>query len=133
MVDNLALFRYIITMAHLPQLDISTLYQLIGRNINRARVNSELTQEELANLTNISRTSITNIEKGRQKLPIHTLYSIAATLEVDVVSLLPKLDLAKSIKYIIPNDLSNEEESWLVSLVEDLVEDKTDDNKEKAN
>ena len=115
-------------MAQLPQLDISTLYQLIGKNINRARVGSELTQEELANLANISRTSITNIEKGRQKLPIHTLYSIALSLEVEISSLLPKLNFANSKENIIPNNLSNEEESWLVSLVEDIVEDESNDD-----
>lgn len=48
-----------------------------------------MTQDELAKLVRLSRTSITNVEKGRQKLLLHTLADIAAALDVDIASLLP--------------------------------------------
>jgi transcriptional regulator with XRE-family HTH domain len=48
-----------------------------------------MTQEELAGLVSLTRTSITNVEKGRQKLLLHTLSDIAEALEVDLASLLP--------------------------------------------
>lgn len=37
----------------------------------------------------LSRTSVTNIERGRQPVQLHTLYRIAATLGVEPTLLLP--------------------------------------------
>lgn len=65
------------------------LYKLIGAKIRISRQVAELSQEELANRIGLGRTSITNIEIGRQKLQIFTLYAIAETLRVSVNSLLP--------------------------------------------
>jgi DNA-binding XRE family transcriptional regulator len=48
-----------------------------------------LTQEELAHRVHLKRTSITNIEKGRQKLLVHTLFDIAAALDVPIADLIP--------------------------------------------
>jgi transcriptional regulator with XRE-family HTH domain len=37
----------------------------------------------------LSRTSVTNIEKGRQKMMLHTLWQFASALGVDPTVLLP--------------------------------------------
>jgi transcriptional regulator with XRE-family HTH domain len=37
----------------------------------------------------LSRTSITNIERGRQPVQLHTLYKIAALLDAEPTALLP--------------------------------------------
>jgi transcriptional regulator with XRE-family HTH domain len=42
------------------------------------------------------RTSITNIEKGRQKIQVHTLFDLAAALEVDPVTLIPSLKASET-------------------------------------
>jgi len=37
----------------------------------------------------LSRTSVTNIEQGRQPIQLHTLYKVAETLGVEPTTLLP--------------------------------------------
>ncbi|MBL8824601.1 MAG: helix-turn-helix transcriptional regulator [Planctomycetia bacterium] len=67
-------------------------YEEVGRRIRDARKRRKpvLTQEGLAGLVSLTRTSITNVEKGRQKFLLHTLADIAAALHVDPASLLPQ-------------------------------------------
>ncbi len=65
------------------------LYKTIGENIQRVRSTRNMSQEELAQKVDLVRTSITNIEKGKQKIQIHTLFQIASALGVLVTDLLP--------------------------------------------
>jgi transcriptional regulator with XRE-family HTH domain len=48
-----------------------------------------MSQEEFAKAVGLSRTSITNIERGRQPVSLHTLYSMADILGIEAVDLLP--------------------------------------------
>ena len=72
--------------------EIKTFYAEVGRRIKNARVKSNISQEHLAANIGLTRTSITNIEKGRQKLLAHTLWDIANVVAVDVNRLLPSRD-----------------------------------------
>ena len=74
-------------MANLEQL-----YREVGHKIKTRREQCGLTQEALASQVSLTRTSITNIEKGRQKLLLHTLIDIANALSVPPVTLLPMDD-----------------------------------------
>lgn len=67
------------------------LYKQMGKLIRARRKKMEVTQEHLAERVNLTRTSITNIEKGRQKIQVHTLFDIAAALDVAPNALLPIL------------------------------------------
>jgi len=66
-------------------------YEEVGRRIRDARKRRRppLTQEALGELVSLTRTSITNVEKGRQKFLLHTLAEIAVALQVEPASLLP--------------------------------------------
>lgn len=68
----------------------AALYAAIGRAIREARHDREMTQEQVANAIGLRRTSIVNIEAGRQRLPLDTLYDIADALNIQAVSLLPR-------------------------------------------
>jgi transcriptional regulator with XRE-family HTH domain len=68
----------------------STFYRQLGKNIQRCRKDRDLSQERLASLVGLTRTSLTNIEKGRQHPPLHTLCEIIEHLQVDIVDLLPR-------------------------------------------
>lgn len=68
--------------------DIDKFYNHIGKNIKTIRNSKNLRQEDLANMVGLSRTSIVNIEKGRQKLLLHTLVDIANALSTDIMSIL---------------------------------------------
>jgi transcriptional regulator with XRE-family HTH domain len=65
------------------------IYKQLGQSIKSEREKAKVTQEELAQRIGLKRTSITNIEGGRQKVQLHTLYSIASVLNVLPERLLP--------------------------------------------
>lgn len=60
-----------------------SIYKKIGQRIRAKRIASGLSQQVLANLAKISRGSISNIESGRQKLQIGTLFDIADALKME--------------------------------------------------
>ncbi len=57
-------------------------YVQLGLLIRKARVDAHLTQQELADALFISRTSLTNIEKGNQRILVHTLMDIAHSVGI---------------------------------------------------
>ena len=65
------------------------LYSLIGERVRRYREGRDLTQETLAEQVSISRASIVNIEKGRQRPPVHVLWDIAEKLGIEAADLIP--------------------------------------------
>lgn len=97
----------------------NVLYIELGKNIKKARNKKNLSQATLAEASSLSRTSITNIEKGRQHLPLHTLYAISNALEINVAELLPdqKLSLVELLLENIPNNLQPKERDWLKDVV----------------
>ena len=66
------------------------LYWTVGCAVRKARISKGISQQELADLVEMRRTSIVNIEGGRQRLPITTLYDIADALGVQATTLLPR-------------------------------------------
>ena len=76
--------------------DEKRLYQALGRRIRSLReqpsgARGRMTQAQLAQLVEMERTSITNIEKGNQKVPLHVLYRICEVLGTEPAQLLPSL------------------------------------------
>jgi transcriptional regulator with XRE-family HTH domain len=67
----------------------TTLYQLIGSRIKTARISAKMNQEDLASSVGLARTSISNIELGRQQVTMSMLYEISQALETDIHALLP--------------------------------------------
>jgi transcriptional regulator with XRE-family HTH domain len=69
--------------------DKSRFYIELGNLLNTARKNAGLSQKELAQRSSMSRTSIINIEKGRQHPPIHLLWKFSQILDVNATDLIP--------------------------------------------
>ena len=63
-------------------------YAAVGQQIAKNRV-GRLTQEVLGKKAGLTRTSIINIEKGRQQILLHTLVDIARALQVPISTLIP--------------------------------------------
>jgi transcriptional regulator with XRE-family HTH domain len=71
------------------------IYSDVGARIARARRATGLSQQKLADAVRMTRTSIVNVEAGRQRAPLHLLWQIAAVLGVEVAELVPtRADLA---------------------------------------
>lgn len=66
------------------------LYREIGWRIRKERDELGFSQADLAQEIGLTRTSIVNIEAGRQRLPIHMLYAVAHALGVPATCLLPE-------------------------------------------
>lgn len=65
------------------------LYDILGRNVKRIRSGMKLTQEQLATRISLTRTSVVNIEQGKQHPPVHILLDLAKALEVEIHDLIP--------------------------------------------
>lgn len=65
-------------------------YRQIGENIRNGRIRRKLSQDTLARLVGLTRTSLTNIESGRQHPPLHTFCDIADQLQLTITDLLPR-------------------------------------------
>ncbi len=64
-------------------------YRALGELVRQARATAKISQESLARAVGLSRTSITNIEKGRQPVQAHLLVRLADALGAKPASLLP--------------------------------------------
>jgi transcriptional regulator with XRE-family HTH domain len=101
------------------------LYEIIGNRIREFREKKQWTQAELSERLQITRSSITNIESGRQKIQLDTLYQIALALNVEIELFLPTLnDLYNnknndySFKFLEDKtELDNEEFEWLKKVI----------------
>ena len=69
--------------------DFDEIYREVGRKIRQTRENQHLSQDSLAKRLGISRTSMVNIEAGRQRAPLHVLWQIAELLETKLTLLIP--------------------------------------------
>jgi DNA-binding XRE family transcriptional regulator len=73
------------------RIDEQRLYKYIGRLVKAHRQELKVTQDQLAERVGVTRTSITNIEAGSQKLPLYLLFRICAALNLEGADLLPQL------------------------------------------
>jgi transcriptional regulator with XRE-family HTH domain len=82
----------------------------------------------LGNLVSLTRTSITNVEKGRQKFLLHTLADIAKALQVDAASLLPESggEADQRLEQALKNRPRAEKE-WIKSAVSAAQKGRGDD------
>lgn len=102
------------------------LYREIGQRVRVHREAAGLTQGALARRVGLTRTSITNIERGQQRIPVHVLYDLAETFGVLPDALLPPVphETDVGIDGRLPADLSADERRWILGIVEPGIEGK---------
>ena len=71
--------------------DHELFYQKVGERIRIKRKERGLSQEGLAEAVGLKRPSMSNIEKGRQNILLHTFCDIAETLGIKGTELLPEV------------------------------------------
>jgi len=64
-------------------------YEEIGGRIRNYRLSANMGQEMFAELLNLTRASVVNMEKGRQRPSIFQLIRIADILKVDYIDFIP--------------------------------------------
>lgn len=65
------------------------LYRAVGESIRRQREEMQMTQSRLGAEAGVLRTSVTNIEAGRQRPPLHLLFKICTALGVETSTMIP--------------------------------------------
>jgi transcriptional regulator with XRE-family HTH domain len=78
------------TQEPVPAIMTDPFYQMFGSRVRALREKNDVTQEELGRRIDLSRTSIVNIEKGRQRVLLHQIVEIAGALDAKPAELLPK-------------------------------------------
>lgn len=72
------------------------LYEFLGARIRERRHSLHMTQAHLAAKVGLLRSSVANIEAGRQRITVHVLYDLCEALSLDVTVALPAPLLAES-------------------------------------
>ena len=89
-------------------------YRQFGQLLAQVRRKQGISQEMLADELGLSRTSITNIEKGRQPIQLHSLYLIARLLSVELKELLPSPQIFEKPQLLERVSVSRSE--WLETM-----------------
>jgi transcriptional regulator with XRE-family HTH domain len=71
--------------------DVDLFYREFGNRVRVARKKANLSQEALGRAVGLTRTSVTNIEKGRQHVPLHMAFVLAEAMKSRPDDLLPDL------------------------------------------
>jgi len=114
------------------------LYIETGNLIKKARMLRDLTQQDLSEKVNLTRASITNIERGKQKISLYTLYLIADALNITPNSLLPELSTVQKSQSalfsdltVIKNKTTKEEYEWIKNVIKKSKSDEGVEQYEK--
>jgi len=110
----------------------NVLYPLIGQRIKQARLAKGLKQEDLASKLVPRRTaaSISNIEKGDQRIYVDFLYEIANILGVGINTFIPSLEEVQSNVPSIEKELEKiptKEQKLVRELMDNVVKKEKED------
>jgi transcriptional regulator with XRE-family HTH domain len=95
------------------------LYARIGRSVQALRKQRGMTQAALASLVGLTRASIVNIERGRQKFLVHTLVQMARALDVPPASFLSEADVSPQAPLdVLLRDKAPAEQVWIRSAMD---------------
>lgn len=106
--------------------DQKELYIELGNRIRIARERKGVSQSIFASMLGLSRSSIVNIEKGRQRPSVHLLYEISQNINTELTELLTGLLQERDssnqfkLKETISNSLSNIES---INKIADFIND----------
>jgi len=113
----------------------TTFYKDLGEKIRKKRLELKLSQDDLARSIGLTRTSLTNIENGRQHPPLHTFCDIVEQLKVDPSALLPSRNQpvrAFDVETIVLKQVRGDNElQFITAAIGIKNEDKHDDKKKK--
>jgi transcriptional regulator with XRE-family HTH domain len=101
--------------------NVQRLYLEFGRLLREARSLADLTQQEVGRRVGLTRTSITNIERGSQHISLHQLFLLANAVGRKPTDLLPADGV--DLRDLVPPDafagleLSEEDEGFAVRVL----------------
>ncbi len=88
-------------------IDQKSLYEFVGKALQRKRASMGITQLTLSKQVGLSRTSIANIEAGNQNTPLHVIYELCSILRMQPYEVFPSLEALSSPKEVA-EDIANQ-------------------------
>jgi len=108
------------------------LYPLVGRRIQDIRKENNVSQQDLADILDLSRTSISNIENGRHPIFLHHIYTIAEKFDIPIDRILPSVFELKNEQKLKDDDWRNlilqlgvQDEKTIKNLLDIIKKDKS--------
>lgn len=99
----------------------SSIYESLGVAVASHRKRLQLTQTQLSSRIGLSRASIANIERGRQKVLLHHVYLLASALNLpSIMSLVPTALLKAEADYELPvsrSDISEKQKAQVNDVI----------------
>jgi DNA-binding XRE family transcriptional regulator len=92
-------------------------YREFGSKLAEVRNSAHITQQALGDAIGLSRTSITNIEKGRQPVQFHLAVKIAKVLGVQLDSLVTATSPVTRIQNKKLERLQPEQRRWVERII----------------
>ena len=109
---------------------VDWLYREFGRRLRTARRAVGLTQADVAVRVGLSRTSLTNIERGRQHVLLHMLFDLASAVGKSPSELFPeKKTRPETDKLLQQMGLKEAEEDWVKQHILSVT---TEENNEES-
>lgn len=99
--------------------DPADFYKALGARIRELR-GTKISQEDVAKSSRLSRTSIVNIEAGRQRLLVHNLFQIANALCVRPTALLASLE--PPLQEFPKIDIEGQDAGWIHRSVKKAIQ-----------
>ena len=69
-------------------MDKESILKKFGKNVKIERIKKDLTQEQLAEIMNVSQNYIANIERGKANMSLAKIYELSKFLNVNIEKLL---------------------------------------------
>lgn len=112
--------HFLYTLAIMDRGRINHLYKSIGKAVRSFREERQLTQSQLAESSDLTRTSIVHIEKGDQRIPIDRLYKIAEALQVQIMDILPITSKSERLDLLSVNRVDETQFSQIEKIFEEV-------------
>ena len=71
-------------------MNVEKIYKDAGELVRYRRILLDISQTEMGKRLGMTRTTVTNLEAGRQRIPLHLLYKVAKILHIPIYSLIPE-------------------------------------------
>lgn len=108
-------------------------YVEFGGRLRERRRKAGMSQAQLAQRVGLSRTSITNIEKGHQQVSLHLFLSLAGAVSADPWDLAPSISDHASRARLpegLLKGLTQEDQDWVLRVVATPNDQREDDHGE---
>lgn len=95
-------------VANLSDDEVDRFYAAVGSRVRRARAGRGMSQSVLAKQIGFTRSSVANLEAGRQRVALHLLVQIARALDCEPAALIPEVTAVSTVDDAVLEELTEQ-------------------------